>query len=354
MTRTDSAMKAVVVHGAGDVRIDERPRPEPARDEVLLALEWGGICGSDVAYWKKGASGTAALAHPLVLGHEFAGRVAALGAGVTGLSEGQPVTVHPAQLVGEPHERLAGRTNLHAQVRYFGSAALTPHTDGGFSEFRTVRAAQVRPLPEGVDTESGALAEPLAVALHAVGRVPALRGRTVLVNGAGPIGSLVVAAAKYRGARTVCAADLSSASLAVARRMGADATVDISRGEELPRDVDVVFEASGAPAALGAVLRATARGGTVVQVGNLPGTAEPAVLGDLVTREITWIGSYRFVDEIDDALTALRDGLDVSPVISHRFPLEQAEQALAVAADPASASSKVMLRLGGGAVALRG
>ncbi|MFC9680055.1 L-idonate 5-dehydrogenase [Streptomyces sp. NPDC056948] len=344
-----TAMKAVVVHGAGDVRIDERPRPEPARDEVLIALEWGGICGSDVAYWKKGASGTAALAHPLVLGHEFAGRVAALGSGVTGLSEGQPVTVHPAQLVGEPPERLAGRTNLHERVRYFGSAALTPHTDGGFSEFRTVRAAQVRPLPEGVDTESGALAEPLAVALHAVGRVPALRGRTVLVNGAGPIGSLVVAAAKHHGAETVCAADLSSASLAVARRMGADATVDVSRGEELPHDVDVVFEASGAPAALGAVLRATARGGTVVQVGNLPGTAEPAVLGDLVTREITWIGSYRFVDEIDDALSALRDGLDISPVITHRFPLEQAEQALTVAADPASASSKVMLRLGGGA-----
>ncbi|MGW0863005.1 hypothetical protein [Streptomyces sp. NPDC002611] len=103
---------------------------------------------------------------------------------------------------------------------------------------------------------------------------------------------------------------------------------------------------------MGAVLRATARGGTVVQVGNLPGTAAPAVLGDLVTREITWIGSYRFVDEIDDALTALRDGLDISPVITHRFPLDQAEQALTIAADQASASSKVMLRLGGGAPAV--
>ena len=348
MTRTDSAMKAVVVHGAGDVRIDERPRPEPAPGEVLLAMEWGGICGSDIAYWKKGASGTAALTHPLVLGHEVAGRIAAVGAGVTGLAEGEPVTVHPAQLVGRLPERLAGRTNLHPHVRYFGSAAHTPHTDGGVSEFRPVPAAQVRLLPGGVGTESGALAEPLAVALHAVGRVPVLSGRTVLVNGAGPIGALVVAAAKHRGAREVVAADLSAASLGVARRMGADATVDVSRGEALPRDADVVFEASGAPAALGPVLRATARGGTLVQVGNLPGTAEPAALGDLVTREITWIGSYRFVDEIDDALRALRDGLDVSPVISHRFPLDQAAQALAVAADPASTSSKVMLRLGGG------
>jgi L-idonate 5-dehydrogenase len=109
--------------------------------------------------------------------------------------------------------------------------------------------------------------------------------------------------------------------------------------------VDVVFEASGAPAALGPVLRATARGGTLVQVGNLPGTAATAALGDLVTREITWVGSYRFVEEIDCALHALADGLDVTPLITHRFPLERAEEALTVAADPASGSSKVMLRL---------
>ncbi|MFG3023423.1 L-idonate 5-dehydrogenase [Streptomyces sp. NPDC048254] len=340
-------MRAVVVHGPGDLRIDERERPVPGPGEVLLALEWGGICGSDIAYWKKGTSGTAALTHPLVLGHEFAGRIAGLGDGVTGLTEGQPVTVHPAQLVGDHAlpERIAGRTNLHPRVRYFGSAAFDPHTDGGFSEYRTVPAAQIRPLPDGVDTQQGALAEPLAVALHAVGRAPGLRGRTVLVNGCGPIGSLVVAAARHRGAGTVLAADLAPSSLRVARAMGADETVDLSRGEALPEDVDVVFEASGAPAALGPVLRATARGGTLVQVGNLPGTAVPAALGDLVTREITWIGSYRFVEEIDDALRALRDGLDVTPLITHRFPLDRAEEALAVAADPASGSSKVMLRL---------
>ncbi|MER5185704.1 L-idonate 5-dehydrogenase [Streptomyces sp. NPDC002896] len=340
-------MRAVVVHGPGDVRIDERARPVPGRGEVLLALEWGGICGSDIAYWKTGASGTAKLAHPLVLGHEVAGRIAALGDGVTGLAEGQPVTVHPAQLVGDGAlpKRISGRTNLYPRVRYFGSAAFDPHTDGGFSEYRTVRAAQIRPLPDGVDTEQGALAEPLAVALHAVRRVPELSGRTVLVNGAGPIGSLVVAAARYHGAATVVAADLTASSLAIARSMGADETRDISRGDDLPEDVDVVFEASGSPAALGPALRATARGGTLVQVGNLPGTAASAVLGDLVTREITWIGSYRFVEEIDDALHALRDGLDVTPLITHRFPLEQAEEALAVAADPRSGSSKVMLRL---------
>jgi len=339
-------MKAVVVHAAGDVRVDERPDPQPGPGEVLLAMEWGGICGSDISYFRHGSTGTAVLRHPLVLGHEVAGRVAAVGPDVAGIAEGDAATVHPATLVGDPHlpDRIAGRHNLHPCVRYFGSAALDPHTDGGFSEYRVVRADQIRALPDGVSTEHGSLAEPLGVALHAVNQAGDVRGRTVLVNGAGPIGSLVVAAAKHRGAAAVVASDLATTALAVAAAMGADTTIDLTTSA-LPEDVDVVIEASGVAAAIGPVLRATARGGTVVQVGNLPGSAVSAELGDLVTREITWVGSYRFVDEIDDALLAMRDGLDVSPVVTHRFPLEQAEKALLTAADRTTGSSKVLLNL---------
>jgi L-idonate 5-dehydrogenase len=340
-------MRAVVVHGAGDLRVEEVADPTAGPGEVVVAMEWGGICGSDLAYWKHGRSGTATLRHPMVLGHEVAGRITALGDGVRGLEVGQPVTFQPAQLVGDGvmPDRLAGRTNLYPQVRYFGSAAFDPHTDGGFSELRAVRAAQVRPLPDSVSTRRGALAEPLAVALHAVGRAPALAGRTVLVNGAGPIGSLVVAAAKHAGAAHVIAADLAPASLEVARSMGADTTVDLTTST-LPEDVELVFEASGAPAAVGAVLRATAKGGTVVQVGNLPGAAAEVTLGDLVTRELTWIGSYRFSEEVDDAIQALADGLDVDPLMTHTFGIDDAGEALRVAADRTSGSSKVMLRLG--------
>jgi L-idonate 5-dehydrogenase len=343
-------MRAVVVHGAGDLRVDERPDPIPGPGEVLIAMEWGGVCGSDLSYWRHGGSGTAVLRHPLVLGHEVAGRIAQIGTGVTGHEVGERVTVHPAELVGDGclPDRIAGRTNLYPRIRYFGSAAFDPHTDGGFSELRVVRADQVRPLPDEVSTEHGALAEPLAVALHAVHRAGDVRGRDVVVNGAGPIGSLVVAAAKYRGAATVVAADIADSSLAVATALGADEIRNLAAGDTLPADAELVFEASGAPAALGGVLRATARGGTVVQVGNLPGTAVPAVLGDLVTREITWVGAYRFVEEISDALAAMRDGLDVSPLITHRFGLDRAAEALAVAADRTSGSSKVMLRLGPG------
>jgi L-idonate 5-dehydrogenase len=257
------------------------------------------------------------------------------------------VTFQPAQLVGDGvlPDRLAGRTNLYPHVRYFGSAAFDPHTDGGFCELKAVRAEQVRPLPDGVTTRRGALAEPLAVAMHAVGRVGDLTGRSVLVNGCGPIGSLVVAAAKYAGAASVVAADVAPSSLLVAKAMGADEVVDLTAGG-LPEDVELVFEASGAPAALGAVLHAAAKGGTVVQVGNLPGTPVPAVLGDLITRELTWIGSYRFAEEIDDAIAALADGLDVDPLMTHEFDLADAPEAMRVAGDRTTGSSKVMLRLG--------
>jgi L-idonate 5-dehydrogenase len=325
-------VKAVVVHGANDLRVDDLPDPVPREGEVLVAMEWGGICGSDIAYWRNGASGTAVLKHPLVIGHEVAGHIAGIGAGVTGLDVGQRVTVHPATAAGG----------------YFGSAAFDPHTDGGFSELRVVRAEQIRTLPDAVGTERGALAEPLAVAMHAINRAGGVRGRDVLVNGAGPIGSLVVAAAKYAGAASVTAADMADAPLAMAKAMGADGAVNVGAGDELPADVGLVFEASGAAAALGAVLHATARGGTVVQVGNLPGKAVPASLGDLVTREITWIGSYRFVDEITDAVAAMENGLDTTPLITHRYPINEAAEAIAVAADRDSGSSKVLIQLGAG------
>ncbi|MBU2664076.1 L-idonate 5-dehydrogenase [Actinoplanes bogorensis] len=336
-------MKAVVVHGACDVRVDELDSPPVQPGEVRVAVEWGGICGSDVSYYAHAASGTATLKHPLILGHEIAGRVASVGAGVSSDLVGTAVAVHPSTPIGELPVRLHGRDNLNTQVRYLGSAAFDPHTDGGFAEEVVVRADQLRPLPSGVSTRHGALAEPLAVAMHAVSRAGRVEGRDVLVNGAGPIGCLVVAALRLAGAATVTVADVAGAPLAMAQALGADKGLNLRAGDALPADAELVFEASGVPAALGAVLRATARGGTLVQVGNLPGSATPAILGDLVTREITWIGSYRFADEITDAVRALGEGLDLEPLISATYPLAEAPAALARAAQ---GGGKVMLRIG--------
>lgn len=340
-------MKAVVVHGADDLRIDEIPDPHCGPGDVLVSMEWGGICGSDVAYWRAGVSGTATLRDPVVLGHEVAGRVAEVGIDVLGVQIGDRVTVHPATLVGDytmPKET-AGRTNLWPHIRYFGSAAFHPHEQGGFSSLRNVRPDQIRPLPQGVSTKEGAVAEPFGVALHAVSRAGDVGGRSVLVNGCGPIGALVVAAAKARGAAEVIAADLSPAALDIALAMGADAVVRVADGEALPRDVEIGIEASGAPAALGSVISAVRRGGTLVQVGNLPAGQISAALGNIVTREIDYRGSYRFIDEISEAVQLMDGIVDVSPILTHSYDLAQALVAFEVAADRSTGSSKVMLRL---------
>lgn len=314
---------------------------------MLVAIEWGGICGSDISYWKNGASGTAVLSEPLILGHEVAGHVAEVGANVEGVEKCARVTIHPSTYVGDhamPADT-AHRTNLWPEVRYFGSAAFSPHEQGGFSAFRTVRPDQLRYLPDNVSTKDGSLAEPLGVAIHAVNRAGDVSGKTVLINGAGPIGVLTVAAAKHRGAAKVYASDLSAGALEIARQMGADEVINIGEGDALPTDVDVSFEASGAPAALGSVVAATRRGGVMVQVGNLPGGAVSAVLGNIVTREIDYRGSYRFIDEISDAIDLMSQGVDVSPLQTHEFASDQALEAFATAADQSTGSSKVMLKL---------
>lgn len=348
-------MQALVAHGAGDLRVEDLPDPTCPPDGVLVAMEWGGVCGSDLSYWRNGASGTAVLRDPLVLGHEVAGRVAEIGSEVdtgtgpaAGIEVGTPVTVHPATLVGDHDvpEDLTGRTNLWPEVRYLGSAAFQPHEAGGFSGLRVVRPDQLRPLPDGVSTKEAALAEPLGVAIHALHRADEVAGRTLLVNGCGPIGLLAVAAARAAGAGHITAADLSPAALELATALGADTVVDIGSRDPLPPDVEIAIEASGAPGALGGVIAAVRRGGVLVQVGNLPAGEVSAALGNIVTREIDYRGSYRFVDEISEALTMLAGPVDFSPVITHTFDLAQAQQAFEVAADRSTGSSKVLLRLG--------
>lgn len=347
-------MKAVVVHGRDDLRVEQVPDPVCGPDQVLVELEWGGICGSDIAYWKHGASGTAILDAPLVLGHEVAGRVATIGAqtaealGARGITVGTPVTLHPATYVGR--DAVDGpegeRLNLWPEVRYFGSAAFHPHEQGAFSRYRAVRPDQLRVVPAGVTLKQAALAEPFGVALHAVARAGDVAGTSVLVNGCGPIGALAVAAARAAGAGRIIAADLSDAALDIASRMGADELVNPASGDVLPTDVDVAIEASGAPRALGGVISAVRRGGVLVQVGNLPGGEVSAALGNIVTREIDYRGSYRFVDEISDALALMAGGVDVGPLMTHEVDIDDALRGFGIAADRGTGSSKVMIRLG--------
>ncbi|MER6991364.1 L-idonate 5-dehydrogenase [Saccharopolyspora hirsuta] len=337
--------RACVVHGAGDLRIEEREPAAPGPGDVEISVALGGICGSDLHYYHRGSVGDFHVREPMVLGHEVVGRVATTGSDVDGLEIGTPVAVHPATPCGACPECTRDHRNVCAHSRYLGSAARTPHVQGGFAQRIVVPAAQVRPLPAGLDPRRAVLAEPLSVALHAVRRAGEVTGRRVLVTGAGPIGCLTAAALKSAGAAEVVVTDLLDAPLAIAARVGATTTIRADRGD--PEQVDVAIEASGSAAGLSTCVRAVRRGGAVVLLGLLP-PGETGFLGNVVvTRELQLLGAFRFDREFDDALSLLADGLPVDPVLTHTFPLSEAVAAFDIAGDR-TAASKVLLDLTAG------
>lgn len=342
-------MHACVVHGAGDLRVQEWPAAEPGVGEVAIAVRLGGICGSDLHYFHRGAVGDFQVRQPMVLGHEVVGHISALGPASDGPPVGTAVAVHPATPCGDCDECRQGRRNVCARTRYLGSAARIPHVQGGFTQHLVVPAAQVRELPTGLDLRRAVLAEPLSVALHAVHRAGDVRGLRVLVTGAGPIGCLVAAVLRHRGAAEVIVTDLLDQPLAVASRVGATHTVRADRPDDpaWPEQVDAAIEASGAAAGLATCVQRVRRTGTVVLLGLLP-PGEVGLMGNLVvTREITLTGAFRFDNELDEAIALLAGGLDVDGVVSHTFPLTQARAAFEMAGDRAHAS-KVLLDLSAG------
>ncbi|MFJ8938202.1 L-idonate 5-dehydrogenase [Streptomyces sp. NPDC102365] len=340
-------MLGCVIHGQGDLRVDELPAPSPGPGEALVAVRYGGVCGSDLHYWRHGGVGDFRLREPMVLGHEIVGTVLAYGAGAG--ADGTPapgtaVAVHPATPCGVCPECAAGRRNVCRDTRYLGSAARTPHVQGGFAAHVVVPAAQLRALPAQLPLRRAALAEPLSVALHAVGRAGDVRGKHVLVTGAGPIGCLVVAAAKAAGAARVTATDLLPRALEYAVAAGADATVRADEASSPDRlsEVDAAVEASGVAAGLDTCLRLVRRGGVVVQLGMLPPGASAFPGNLVVSREIDLRGAFRFDGEFDEALALLAREARFDHLISAVLPLPEATAAFTLAADRTQ-SCKVLL-----------
>lgn len=327
-------MQACVAYGAGDLRTAEVDAPPLRPGEIAVDIELGGICGSDLHYWRDGGVGDFRIREPLVLGHEVVGRVAELGEGTTGPATGTAVAVHPATVCGACDPCRSGRRNVCANVRYLGSAARFPHVQGGFRERLNVPATQVLPLPQGLFAERAVLAEPLAVALHAVHRAGDVFGRDVLVTGSGPIGVLVVAALRAAGAHAITVTDLVPEALEVARAVGATGVVVSGRDPDpAPDSADVVIEASGAPPAMRTGLAAVRRGGVVVLLGMLP-PGDIAFAGNVaVTRELDVRGSFRFDHEFGEALGLLAGGLPLEGVVTGVRPLADAVTAFELAAD---------------------
>jgi L-idonate 5-dehydrogenase len=338
---------ACIVHGKDDLRVETKTTPEPGPGQVAIDVAFGGICGSDLHYVHHGHVGDFWIREPMVLGHEVVGRVAGAGDG-SPLAAGTPVAVHPATPCNQCPQCRSGRRSVCPHTRYLGSAAHRPHVQGGFATRIVVPADQVHPLPPTLSLERAVLAEPLSVALHAVAQAGDVSGRTVLVTGAGPIGLLVVAALKEAGAARIIVTDLLPHPLDLARSVGAtDTELAGAQGDAAELDptlVDIAIEASGAAAGLNGCVNRVARGGTVVLLGLLPPGDTPIPGNVVVTRELTLRGTFRFDTEFADAIRLLDQGLDVDAIVTHVFPLKQANEAFTIAADRARAS-KVLLDL---------
>lgn len=334
-------MKALSIHAAQDIRWQDVPEVEPGPDEVRLRISYVGICGSDLHYYFHGANGAFVITEPLTPGHELSAVVDLDPSGE--FAPGTLVTVHPARY-GASAPGIEDRPHLWPGGDYLGSASVTPHRQGAAAEHLVVPRSSLRRLPESLPLRRGALAEPLAVALHAVTIAGDVTGKRCLVLGAGPIGLLAVAALLHRGAASVEATDVRPEPLERARALGAARTLLVGEEAPEPSAYDVVLECSAAPASLSSAVRSARPAGIIVQVAILPDREIPVNLAALVAKEIQLRGTQRFDGEIDEAIEMLAGEDRYDAVITQTLPAAEAEQAFEIAKD-ASLSAKVLLEL---------
>lgn len=337
-------MMSVVIHAPHDLRVEDvAAAPVPGPGEVRVAVSHGGICGSDLHYFHNGGFGTVRLREPMTLGHEVSGVIAAIGPDVAGLAVGDKVAVNPSRPCGHCEYCLRGLANHCLEMRFNGSAMRFPHEQGLFSAEVTVAARRAVRLSPQADLALTAMSEPLAVCLHAVRQAGQLVGRRVMVAGCGPIGCLTVAAARFAGADEIVAVDIAATALAGAEAMGADRIVDLGADpgglapfEAEKGQIDVVFECSGAPAALLAALKVLRPRGTLVTVGLGPEVALPVT--QVVARELNLIGSFRFDPEFATAARLIDAGrIDVRPLLTGVLPAADARTAFDLASDKSRA-----------------
>ena len=334
-------MRAIVIQGKLQLVETELATPVPGPGEVRLRMVYGGICGSDLHYYHDGANGSYVVREPLVPGHELSGTVDLDPSGE--LTPGTPVTIHPATF-GTSEPGIEDRPHLWPDGAYLGSASTWPHTQGGMSEFVVVGRHMVRALPATLPLRRAALAEPLAVALHALHIAGGVEGRRVLVSGSGAIGLLTAAAALAAGATEVVSTDVLPGPLRRARELGVHGTIQVDT-EEIPSAYfDVVLECTAVPVAISAALEAARRGGIVVLVGIPANEPRGVNLSPLVNRELQLRGTLRFNNEIDQAVRLLDADSRLEQVITHEFPAAQAVEAFAIATD-SNTSGKVLISL---------
>ena len=332
-------MRAIVLHKAMDLRIEEAEIGNPGPGEVKVKMAAGGICGSDLHYYQHGGIGDSIrVKQPIILGHEVSGHISALGDGVENLAVGDLVAVSPSRPCYDCQYCHRGQLNHCENMRFYGSAMPFPHIQGAFREELVADASQCIKA-EGLSAGEAAMAEPMAVCLHATRRAGEMMGKRVLVTGSGPIGTLSVLCARAAGATEIVVTDLTDQALAYAQNIGADRTINmISQGDGLKEYqqgkgyFDVLYECSGAAPALAAGIAAMRPRGIVMQLGmggdmNVPVQA-------ITAKELDLRGSFRFHEEFAMAVQLMQQGqIDAKPLISHTLPLDDAIKAFEIAAD---------------------
>jgi len=331
-------MKAIVIHNSQDLRIEERDVQPPLPGEVQVNIAMGGVCGSDLHYYNHGGFGAIRLKEPMILGHEVSGHVQAVGDGVTGFNVGDLVAVSPSRPCGQCRFCLEGSHNQCLHMRFYGSAMPMPHIQGAFRQ--TLNALAVQCIKaDGLSAAQAAMAEPLAVVLHATRQADKMLGKRVLITGCGPIGVLCILVARRAGAADIVATDLSENALQHAQQAGADRVINSNEHpqalvEYAPEKgyFDVMFECSGAQAALHGGIAVMRPGGVVMQLG-LGGDMSIPMLA-LTAKELQLRGSFRFHEEFAMAVDLMqRDLIDVTSLLTHTLPLAQAEDAFRIAND---------------------
>ncbi len=322
-------MKALVLNEYRRLDLEEVPEPRIEQDEVLIRVRSCGICGSDV-HGYDGSSGR--RIPPLIMGHEAAGEIAQVGAAVQSFEPGDRVTFDSMICCRNCAFCRTGRPNLCENRRVLGVSCEDYRRHGAFAEYVAVPQHIVFRVPEGVDFDEAAMVEPVSVAVHAVGRTQPALGDTALVVGAGMIGLLTLQALRSAGCGRIVAADLAADRLELAKRLGADHTIQAGDDADVPAVIremtggigaDVVLEAVGADATVAMSLNSVRKGGKVTLIGNVtPTVAFP--LQDVVTREVDVLGSCASSNDYPACLELMQRGaIQVRPVLSASVPLER-------------------------------
>ena len=331
-------MRAVVLHSAGDLRVEDHAPPVEDAGLVRVRIEAGGICGSDLHYYRHGGFGAIRVREPIVLGHEVAGTVVAAPE-YADLAVGDRVAVSPSRPCGDCRFCREGLKNHCENMRFYGSAMPMPHIQGAFQDEIAALPEQCHRIDASVPVEIAAFAEPLSVVLHARRRAGPLAGKRVLVTGCGPIGALAVLAARDAGAGEIVATDVIDTVLAKAGELGVDRTINVAENPGWSADYaagkghfDVMFEASGNEAALRSGMEALRSRGILVQLGLGGDVTIPQ--NTVVAKELELRGSFRFHEEFGEAVEALNTGrIDVAPLLSARYPVADVVEAFRFAGD---------------------